>query len=255
MNAHPHTFAEVQAAAERLACKKLPDDCVRIDRQGGVLAYYRKPYAMEPKWHDLGPAGKLVQEFGTRETTATHEDNARRMATVAPTILLSSGRYFDFQNPEPLTIDEVAHALANICRFSGNCREFYSVAQHCVLVSRLLPPHLAMQGLLHEVGEAVMGDMAGPLKRLFPEFKALEHRVEAVILAGFGLPATLDPLVKRADLVALRTEQRDLMRKEGGLWTCLDGIEPHEEIIRPLYPHAARELFLWRFHQLQAAAA
>lgn len=189
------------------------------------------------------------------DAATTQQDNARRMAAVAPTILLSSGRYFDFQNPQPLTIEEVAHALANICRFTGNCREFYSVAEHCVLVSRLLPPHLAMQGLLHEVGEAVMGDMAGPLKRIFPEFKALEHRVEAVILEGFGLPATLDPLVKRADLVALRTEQRDLMRKEGGLWTCLDGIEPHHEVIRPLSPPGARELFLWRFRQLQATTA
>lgn len=180
----------------------------------------------------------------------THEDNERRISTIAPTILLSSGRYFEFTNPMPLTIEEVAHALAHLCRFTGHCSSFYSVAQHSVLVSRLLPPQLAMQGLLHDAVEAVLGDMSGPLKRLFPEYKALEHRVEAVILEGFGLPTQLDPLVKRADLVALRTEQRDLMRKEGGSWTCLDGIEPDARPIYPFSPDVAREMFLRRHFEL-----
>lgn len=184
----------------------------------------------------------------------THEDHERRLATVQPTILLSTGRYFDFVNPQPLTIQEVAHALSKLCRFTGHCSKFYSVAQHSVHVSELLPAELAMQGLLHDAVEAVMGDMSGPLKRLFPEYKALEHRIEAVILNGFGLPATLDPQVKRADLIALRTEQRDLMRKEGGLWTCLDGIEPDGQPIRAMQPQDAEAWFLMRYEQIAKEA-
>lgn len=180
------------------------------------------------------------------------DDHAARIATIGPTILLHSGRYFSFTEPTPLTIEEVAHALAHICRFTGHCRRFYSVAQHSVLVSRLVPPELALQGLLHDAVEAVMGDMSGPLKRLFPEYKALEHRIEAVVLAGFGLPAELDPRVKRADLVALRTEQRDLMNKRGGLWTCLDGIEPDPEFILGQPPHIAVFSFLARYDELTA---
>lgn len=183
----------------------------------------------------------------------THEDHDRRIATVGPTILLSTGRYFDFTMPTPLTEGEVAHALAHLCRFTGHCRNFYSVAQHSVLVSLLVPRELALQGLMHDAVEAVVGDMAGPLKRLMPEYKALEHRCEAVILEGFGLPTQLDPQVKRADLVALSTEQRDLMHRSGGLWTCLDGIEPLEHLhITPWTPSEARRRFLLRYWELKA---
>lgn len=206
--------------------------------------------------HPNGPMHEMGDAMPPRIAPATHADHDARIATVQPTILLSSGRYFDFRDPQPLTIEEVAHALSKLCRFTGQCRRFYSVAQHSVHVSRLVPPHLALQGLLHDAVEAVLGDMSGPLKRLFPEYKALEHRVEAVILQGFGLPAQLDPLVKHADLVALRTEQRDLMHKEGGLWTCLDGIEPDSATIYPWdFTVTAKLEFLDRYAELTGGNA
>ncbi|AMR77623.1 YfbR-like 5'-deoxynucleotidase [Cupriavidus nantongensis] len=170
-----------------------------------------------------------------------------------PTILLSTGRYFDFTNPGPLTAEEVAHALSKLCRFTGHCREFYSVAQHSVVVSRLVPKHLRKQALFHDAVESVVGDMVSPLKRLFPEYKALEKRCEAAILAGFDLPSELDPAVKYADRVALRTEQRDLMNKDGGLWTSLDGIEPVRMRIFPLPPAAAEIMFLDTYRDLLRA--
>ncbi|MCA3194293.1 MULTISPECIES: YfbR-like 5'-deoxynucleotidase [unclassified Cupriavidus] len=168
-----------------------------------------------------------------------------------PTILLSTGRYFDFTNPCTLTVEEVAHALSKICRFTGHCRQFYSVAQHSVVVSRLVPKHLRKQALFHDAVETVVGDMVSPLKRLIPEYKALEKRCEAAILAGFGLPATLDPAVKHADRVALRTEQRDLMNKIGGLWTSLEGIEPDAAHIFPLAPAAAEMMFLDTYRDIE----
>lgn len=172
-----------------------------------------------------------------------------------PTILLSTGRYFDYTNPGPLTVEEVAHALSKICRFTGHCRQFYSVAQHSVVVSRLVPQHLRKQALFHDAVEAVVGDMVSPLKRMIPEYKALEKRCEAAILTGFGLPAQLDPAVKHADRVALRTEQRDLMNKAGGLWTSLEGIEADPVRILPLAPAAAEMMFLDTFWDIERAAA
>lgn len=170
-----------------------------------------------------------------------------------PTILLSTGRYFDFTAPGALTVEEVAHALSKICRFTGHCREFYSVAQHSVVVSRLVPKHLRKQALFHDAVETVVGDMVSPLKRMIPEYKTLEKRCEAAILAGFDLPAALDPAVKHADRVALRTEQRDLMNKAGGLWTSLDGIEPADFRIFPLSPTAAEIMFLDAYRDLMRA--
>lgn len=182
--------------------------------------------------------------------TITDADHARRINQIGPTILLVTGRYFSFVEPCSLTVEEVAHALAHICRFTGHTGGFYSVAQHSVLVSRLVPNHLARHALMHDAVEAVVGDVSGPLKRLIPDYKAIEDRCEEAILAGFGLSPHSDPLIKRADLVALRTEQRDLMHRNGGLWTSLSGIEPAAEIIVPMTPVEAKAAFIVRAAEL-----
>lgn len=184
----------------------------------------------------------------------THEDHDRRIATVYPSILLSSGRMFDFNNPTPITVGEAAHSLSKLCRFTGHCSEFYSVAQHSILVSRILMnhPQLMLQGLMHDAVEAVLGDMSGPLKKLFPEYKALERKIEKVILQGFGLPDDLHPYVKRADLIALKVEKEAFMRDGPGVgsWDCLEGIgigfsdRSHLDLVRSLNPGEAAKVFI-----------
>lgn len=166
-------------------------------------------------------------------------------------IQLSSGRYFDFDEPTALTIEEVANSLSKICRFTGHCRGFYSVAQHSVLVSKLLPPHLQLWGLLHDAGEVVMNDVSSPLKRKLPDYKAIELRCEMVIMAGFGLDMTygMPSAVKHADMVALRTEQRDIMPGNDD-WISLNGIQPATARVRPWPMWWARLRFLWRYKAL-----
>lgn len=168
------------------------------------------------------------------------------------TITLAGGGYFDFINPErsDIRIRDIARGLSNTCRFGGQASAgdgFYSVAQHSVLVSRLVDPEHALPALMHDAAEAYIGDMVGPLKQLCPDFKAIEKRVEAAIFAHFQISLPLHPSIKHADLRALRTEQRDLTSGSGDNWNGLDEYEPDEGCIRPLAPYAACLLFERRF--------
>ena len=175
---------------------------------------------------------------------------------MTPDILTSAGTYFHFLDPERSAIDieTIAHALAHICRFTGHTNTFYSVAQHSVLVSRLVPPEHALAGLLHDAAEAYLGDVSAPLKQLLPDYKAIESRVEAEVLRRFGLPAKLPPEVKEADRLALAIEQRALMPVHDNVWDCelhpdYDRIKTLIEIV-PAQPVVARKLFMGRFREL-----
>jgi hypothetical protein len=175
-------------------------------------------------------------------------------------MLLDSGRYFDYLDPEgsDFSIEDIAHALSKLCRFNGHVRgddTIYSVAQHCVLVSRLCPPEHALAGLLHDAAEAFTGDLIGPLKNLLPEYKVIEARIERAVLKRFGLAFPLDPSVKRADLQALAVEQRDVRngptdpRRQPDTWQ-LDGTPTPDISVTPLSPSEARADFLARYNAL-----
>lgn len=174
---------------------------------------------------------------------------------VGPTILLASGNYFDFLAPEQstFTIEDIAHGLSNVCRFSGHCRRFYSVAQHSVIVSRIVPPEDAYAGLMHDAAEAFVGDVAKPLKDLLPDYRKIEKAVEAVVLARFGVPQPMPPSVKEADVVMLATEQRELMENRDA-WSHTHGRDPLDIDILPLTPAMAKAAFLARFAELAPIA-
>lgn len=172
---------------------------------------------------------------------------------MGPTIQTSSGTYFDFVDPDQseFTIEDIAHALAHICRFTGHVSTFYSVAQHCVLGSFLVPPEHARAFVLHDAAEAFLGDVSSPLKQLLPDYKAIESRVEAAVLKRFGLPPVLPLCIKIADLIMLATEKRDLMpRPDGPGWEMLRGYAPLPAKIIPWGPEHAREMYLSRFYEL-----
>lgn len=171
-------------------------------------------------------------------------------------ILTASGTYFDFVNTSSnvITIEDIAYGLSNVCRFGGHVSRFYSVAQHSVLVSRLVESQcegLGLHGLLHDAGEAYIGDVPKPLKVLLPDYQVIEERVDHAIRSWAGLPLKLPKVVKAADTVLLATEQRDLMPKHSDEWASLEGVAPLGLKIRPWRPRKAYRLFMDRWYELQ----
>jgi hypothetical protein len=163
-----------------------------------------------------------------------------------------SGRRFNPTNPivEAIVIEDIAHALSNICRFTGHCSSFYSVAQHCVLVSYICNQEHAIYGLLHDGSEAYCQDIASPIKKTseFSGYREVESRLQKAVYKRFGLLSEEPNDVKKADLLLLSTEVRDLMSPVRLDWNL--NIKPLPFKIIPLQPIEAEKLFLERFKDL-----
>lgn len=167
-------------------------------------------------------------------------------------IMTYTGNVIDFNNlrPETINIHDIAHALSNLCRFSGMTRTFYSVAQHSIRVSHMLPPHLKLYGLLHDATEAYLADMPAPVKKLCPDYQELEDRVWATIAAHFGLPAEQPALIKSMDNALLRQEFKehfDHQPPEAWFSDTPGIVVPWEP---PISPERAEAVFLYTFGRL-----
>lgn len=166
------------------------------------------------------------------------------------------GRQFFPLRPrhEDIEIVDIAHALSNLCRYGGHTEWFYSVAQHCVHVSEVVPPEFALYGLLHDASEAYLIDVPRPIKHSegFSSYRAAEANLEQVIYERFGLDGNVPNCIKTADNQLLRTEQRDLMKPAPAAWQDLR-VGALDMLIIPLLPQGAKSLYLNRFHKLTNA--
>lgn len=181
----------------------------------------------------------------------------------ANVIETASGRSYDFLAPDPsqIVLEDVAHALGNICRFAGHTRSFYSVAQHSVFVSKVLeawgePAAVCRAGLLHDAHEAYVWDAPAPIKPLLGEaFSALADTADEAIATAFGIDVSLlrCPAVKKADLAALFYEGNHLMTHGPGRFAETEAVPVPENLnlpIDPWHPDRARRRFCSRAHTL-----
>jgi len=150
---------------------------------------------------------------------------------------------------EDVDILDIAHALSNICRFTGHTNCFYSVAEHSVLVSNSVSPEVALQGLLHDSSEAYLTDIARPIKPFLTNYQTYENKLLEIIFIRFGLNFPISSEVKEADNRILLNERNELMKPPPMSWEL--NCEPLSNIrIYGLSPRVAENLFLSRFYEL-----
>lgn len=137
---------------------------------------------------------------------------------------------------DDISLLDIAHALANINRYTGHAVRPMSVAEHSLLVVEIMEreqgasaPDVLLAALLHDAHEAYIGDLATPLKQLLgPLWAREEGRIQKSVLARFGALNVYwrhERAIKAADLQALATERRDLMPDGGPAWPSLDGVQ------------------------------
>lgn len=184
-----------------------------------------------------------------------------------PAIVTWTGRRFDYLAPaeelaKAVCLEDIAHALARICRYGGHVATWWSVADHCLEVSRELEAkateagyeddevaYLALVGLLHDAAEAYTGDMVAPLKWACEAvvgpggngWARIARKVEeAVWLATLGAVPWNRWLRAVADV--------DLAARRG----TADGVAGEERFREGLPPPVAEGAWLTRYHTLRA---
>jgi hypothetical protein len=153
--------------------------------------------------------------------------------------------------PDEVHLEDIAHGLSMLCRYAGHTLHFYSVAEHSIHVSYMVPRELALEGLLHDASEAYLCDLIRPVKRHCPDYQRLEMKNALAIRERFSLPLLEHPLVAHADKNILLTEYRDLLPEipSGFLWTWEGVLDPTVEL-KLWHPIIAEEKFLQRYKEL-----
>lgn len=195
--------------------------------------------------------------------------------------------YLDEPRPEDFCIEDIAHGLANVCRYGGQCLSFYSVAEHSYRgaknIERIGTEFNTMQALLdayefilHDGAEAFVGDQIRPVVMYLDSYREMRDKMQAVINEKFGIPATMSATCKLVDERMLSTESRVMFKHDDKWWESPEFAQPFPDEWnllrdRPIIddsrgnddrargldmsfmpPRQAKRLFLEYFHELHA---
>ncbi len=170
------------------------------------------------------------------------------------------GHHFDFEDLESNVIDivDVAHSLSMQPRWTGHVKHRYSVAQHsfyCYLkAAELYPERLDIQfeALMHDGSEYVMVDLSRPLKKMLPDYSALQLRVEKLFANQFGIPEIMSPEVREIDDGMLITEYIQLFNDFTHPNLTNFYLKPYDYILHEWDHHHAKGIFLYTYEDLKS---
>lgn len=84
------------------------------------------------------------------------------------------------------SINTIGVSLGRIVRFCGHTKEYYTVLCHSLAVAEIMPPEIAVYGLMHDAQESLVSDVPTPFKT------QVARNREAVLLRNIyithGLP-------------------------------------------------------------------
>ena len=126
---------------------------------------------------------------------------------------ISGNRIYILDDPaRDLKLSDIAHSLGMQCRYGGHTREFYSVAEHCTLLSDYAATELGDARLaawlhFHDAPESVCQDLVGPAKRVLIDYRGYERGVVDSFCKHF-------PLVRGHDGQSVRNLDRQIMTDE-----------------------------------------
>lgn len=173
-----------------------------------------------------------------------------------PAVTTVTGVQFTFLAPTPdmFRVIDIATGLSHQCRFAGQVNRFYSVAEHSVLVSKLVPEEYAMAGLFHDAAEAYMNDIPSPIKRQkeLRGYCDIENHIQKQLFMALKIDPVLPMEVHEADHNLVATEAMQLQDPTPA-W-----VWERDPYILPLHfwsPEEAKQKFLDRFVEISFARA
>lgn len=172
----------------------------------------------------------------------------------------STGKKFHPLDPRADEVDvlDVARGLSMVCRYGGQIKRRYCVAEHCVHVASFVHAEYAFEALLHDSGEAFIGDMIRPLKHSEPmrPFRDAEAKIERCVFEALGVMSTAESraAVKTIDDRILVDEIRALcydpsLYLHEGSW--LSKLEPLGVEFQYWTPEEAEAAFLGMYEALK----
>jgi len=164
-----------------------------------------------------------------------------------------SGKELHFMNPHPdeICLEDISNALSKNCRYAGQIKDFYSVAEHSILMARYFmskgEDEKAYCALMHDGTEAYLVDIPRPIKPHLKGYLEMEAVLQEAIFKRFNVPAMCKD-VKHLDCHIVHDEAKVLFK------TAPDWIKHYEsfDIELDLLTHEEAKIEFERlFHVLR----
>lgn len=169
-----------------------------------------------------------------------------------------TGIKFNILNPisDMIMPEDIARGLAHKPHFSGFSPQFFSIAEHSLIVCEFYEmcnpgDYLGqLQALLHDASEAYIGDMIKPIKNLLPNFVLIENKIQNTIYTKYNI----DPDVRKAKVKEIDNHIQDIEADAFYHYDYLDDLKKNvtDKWIKYLSPTEAYYAFWEKFNELMS---